>query len=396
MAPTAPDSFDDAAGLLAPKAVSRFLAAQGWELETRRPGVREIWRLGRDTSCGPARVMLPLARDYVDFQDRFKDALASLGHVYEISAEELRKRVSSADFDSLFVRINQPTADGSLPFRQAGRTIDSLVRMMKAAATTTADPLHSHQGRRPAVVSDFMERHVRLGQTMRGSFVFTVVAGPGGTPPEGDDAPESRTAFSRRVMTTLARGLESTRRLALQWDESVLDLPAEHALSAALVESVEEMTRPDDLDTLDLSFAWAATGPPPEVGPCTIVMDRDVIAGLPRLRERLVRREEPAHRTTLIGIVKSLVRSSTEPDSAVATLLTEVRGKTRSVHVPLKGSDHAWAVAAYQAKVPIIVTGDLEFERRAWRLSGGIDMDRAFLKNVLKARLSDSPWPEDA
>ncbi|WP_051059178.1 hypothetical protein [Nocardiopsis lucentensis] len=389
MTPTALDPIGEAADFLTPEAVSVFLSAHGWELENRRPGIREIWRLEDSPEFGSARVMLPLATEYVDFRARFKDVLDSLCHVYEIDARELRERVSATNYDLFFVRINQPMTDGSIPFRQAGKTVDSLYRMMKAAATTAADPHHSHKGRRPGAVADFLDDCIKLGQTRRGSYVFTVSVLLDDTrPANGKNGDTARTTFPRQVMTTLARGLESTRRLALRWDERILETPWEFGLSSALVESIEEMTRPDRLHSLDLRFEWAALFPPKNIRTSTIVFDRDTIAELPRLRERLVRREEPARRVTLVGIVKSLAREETPPgedDVADVTLLTEVGGKPRSVHVELEGDDHDWAIMAYQRKLPLVVTGDLSFERRTWRLSGEIEMDTGFLRHFSEA-----------
>src|SRR5699024_10130734 len=94
---------------------------------------------------------------------------------------------------------------------------------------------------------------------------------------------------------------------------------------------------------------------------------------------------------TLIGIVKSLAREETPPgeeDAADVTLLTEVGGKTRNVRVSLEGEDHRWAIIAYQMKLPLVVTGDLSFERRTWRLSGDIDVDASFLEHFSRTRPS--------
>ncbi|MFI6575344.1 hypothetical protein ACIBFB_06050 [Nocardiopsis sp. NPDC050513] len=395
MTPTTLDPIGEAADFLTPRDVSRFLAAHGWELESRRPGVREIWRLEDSPDHGSARVMLPLATEYADFRARFRDIIDSLCHVYGIDASELQERISSTNSDLFFARINQPMAGNSLPFRQAGRTVESLFRMFKAAATTAADPHHSHQGRRPAVVADFLDDHIRLGQTRQGSYVFTVSVSHEGARTDGGGWGDTASqTFSRHVMTTLAQGLESTRRLAAQWDERVLEAPWEFGLSSALVESIEEMTHPERLRSLDLYFEWANSGPPENVRTSCIVFDRDVIAELPRIRERLVRREEPARKVTLVGIVKSLAREETPPgdhDTASATLLTEVGGKQRSVHVLLHGEDHRWAILAYQRRLPLVVTGYLSYERRAWRLSGPIDVDTAFLRHFSQ----EQPSPDD-
>lgn len=187
-------------------------------------------------------------------------------------------------------------------------------------------------------------------------------------------------------MTTLATGLQSTRQLALNWDERALDRAGQLGLSASLVESVLDLTQPEALRALDLSFDWAAAEPPPRVDISRIVVDRDAMAGLPRVRERLVRREEPPRHVTLLGTVRTLNRDDLgdEDQEATSTVLsTHVDGRPRKVHIPLAGSDYDWAIRAHRGKQPIVVSGDLIFERGAWRLTGTIGVAPSFLDRTI-------------
>jgi hypothetical protein len=329
--------------------------------------------------------MLPLAQDFDDFSRRFEDTLVSLGHIHSMDAIELYERILATRADLFFVRLDQAMIDGTIPFQQAEKTLQALYKMVRAAATTAADPTHSHRGRRPAGVAEFLEDDVRLGHTKRGSFVFTIVTRLGDPAPTEPEREDVLRPFPRRVMETLARGLETTERLTRQWDEEVLETPGHSGLSAGLVESLEDMVQPSHLRKLDLSFEWAAAEPRPDVGLATIVLDRDGMVELPRVRERLVRQEEPPRRETLVGFVKGLNRDDApgeEEETASVTLAAEVNGKQRLVHVTLSGEDHDWAIAAYRQKIPFTVTGNLAYERRAWRLSGEIEVDASFLRHL--------------
>lgn len=380
------DAFTDAAAKLTPAAVSQFLAAHEWELEAQQAQVRQVWRLpGEGGDRG--RVMLPLATDYVDFPQRFRDTLFSLGHIHALDPIELYERVVATRADLFFVRLDQNMTDGTIPFGQAQESLRALQRMMTAAATTAADPHHSHRGRRPAGVKEFLEDDVRLAHTKRGSFVFTVVTRLGDPPLANADPSmaDPVTPFPRRVMETLARGLQTAQRLSRQWDSDVLRDPAAEGLSANLVESLEELTKPSQLHQIDLSFEWAASEPRPDVGLATIVFDRDVIPALPQVKERLVRREEPPMRATLIGTVKSLTWEDAlgeDEETASVALTAEVNGRQRTVHTTLSNEDHEWAIAAYRRKLPLTITGDVGFERGAWRLTGA-EVDPTFLQHIL-------------
>ncbi|MFI6168012.1 hypothetical protein ACIBCN_14620 [Nocardia sp. NPDC051052] len=374
------DGLQEIASTLSPPAVSQYLASHDWQLEARDQDVREIWRLpGADGPLG--RVMLPLATDYADFPVRFRDTLQALAAIYDWNIGQLAERIVAARADLFFVRLDQEMTDGTIPFRQAEKTLEALFTMMRAAATTADDPTNSHRGRRSAIVTEFLEDDIRLGHTKRGSFVFTVVTRLGEVLPSDEDGSPT-VPFPRKVMTTLATGLQSTRQLALDWDEGALDRAAQLGLSASLVESVQELTQPETLRALELSFDWAAAEPRPDVGTSRIIVDRNAMAGLPRVRERLVRREEPPRYVTLLGTVRTLNRDDSgdeDQEASSIVLSTHVDGRPRKVHVPLTGEDYASAIRAHQSKQPIVVSGDLIFERGVWRLTGTINVDPNFL-----------------
>ena len=376
---------------LTPAAVSQFLAAQAWELESRLDHVREIWRLPNDQGTLSARIMLPLASDFADYPERFYDALNAIRIVNDWDAGSLYEHIIATRADLLYIRLDQAMPDGTIPFWQAESTIKAIHRMMKAAATTAADPSHSHRGRRSATVTEFLNEDVRLGHTKRGSFVFTVVARleddsvsarPVDCPPgESVAAP-----FPRKVMETLARGLQTTNHLTRGRDREALDDPAAWGLSANLVESLEEMAEPEGLRSLDLSFEWAAAEETPAVGNEPIKLEHEIFGELARVRERLTRQEDPPRRETLVGPVKSLAweeGGDVAEDAGAIVILADVNGRTRNVHLALFGQDHDWAIRAYRNKIPLTVAGDLTYERRAWRLQGDIELDTSFLEHML-------------
>lgn len=375
MSSTSLDSYRELATTLTPSAVQQYLAANQWERESPEHDDREIWRLPGQR----ARVMLPLATDYVDFQQRFSDTLRALAKIYDWDPAFLAERITATHTDLLSVRLDQSTIDGTIPFRQAERTLEGLLKMMRAAATTADDPTHSHRGRRSSTVTKFLEDDIRLAHTQRGSFVFTVVTRLGDPEVPISDGHD---VFPRQVMVTLANALHSSRDLALSRDALAIDKAAQSGLSANLVESLLDLTATDALRKLDLTFAWAAAMPAPDVPTSRIEVDRDAIAGLPHVRERLVRREQPPRTETLVGKVRSLTRGEPDEDEQeemTIILTAEVDGRDRKIHVPLSGEDYTWAIYAHTNRLPFTVTGNLAFERGAWRLADPITVDSSFL-----------------
>jgi hypothetical protein len=185
-------------------------------------------------------------------------------------------------------------------------------------------------------------------------------------------------------METLARGLETARDLAQDKKATALEAPDRWGLSAGLIESLEAIAAPEALRSLTLKFEWASATPTPDVGREPIRFERAAVAALEHVHERLLRVEEPPHQETIYGHVISLARdddSELEGEAGSVVISAEVGGRRRNVHMVLTNHDHDLAIKSYQSKRPLIVTGDLAFERRAWRLTGDITVD---------ARLVDS------
>jgi hypothetical protein len=389
--PDADNSYREIAGTLTPTAVSQFLAANApWVLESKVDHIKEIWTRPEGDVTPRARVLLPLATDYADYDQRFADVLRAIALVYDWDADELQRRIVSTHADMLFVRLDQVEAEDTIPLGQAEATIDALYEMVKAAAITAAAPNRSQRdGRLPAVVSTFLDEDVRLGHTKHGSFVFTVVTRldrpvePQAQRSIQASEPDAVPMFPRTVMETLARGLETTRDLAQGRAAVPVENAAQYGLSAGLVESLEDMAGPESLRSLDLSFEWAAAETRPTVGADPIRLEHAQVSELTRVREQLLRQEGPPHRETLIGMVKELARADEGlefEDAGAVVISAEVTGRKRNVHMILSGEDHGRAIESYQRRLPLIVTGDLVFERRAWRLVGEIEVDSSIVE----------------
>lgn len=369
-----------------PLAVSQYLAAtRPWQLESRRGDDIEFWSLQGDDGESLGKILLPLATDFADFQQRFSETLKAIGTINDWGPAEVLQHITSAHADMLLIRLDQVQIEETIPLKQADTTLDAIYQMLKHAAVTAASPNRLQRGGRlPGVVSAFLDDNVRLGHTKRGSFVFTVVSRLEESP--GDVLPGleglAGASFSRVAMETLARGLEATRDLARGERTAALESPAAWGLSAGLVESLEAIVTPDILRSVTLKFEWASANPGPTVGREPIRFEHSTVPALGRVHELLLREEEPPRREILFGYVISLARDGDtllEDEDGSVVLSAEVNGRRRNVHMILSGRDHGLAIRAYEQKKPLIMTGDLVFERRAWRLTGDIEVDARLL-----------------
>lgn len=142
-------SFRELAEITSPSAVSHLLAAQGWELERERPGIRQVWRLTEEHGRLCGRLMVPLDSDYADYVERLSDALFGLSQLNGWETNELREQLLHAR------SLTQPHGDQSGGDRAPHLADDSRCRKTHCtctAGTSTVDAISSiatYEGENP-------------------------------------------------------------------------------------------------------------------------------------------------------------------------------------------------------------------------------------------------------
>jgi hypothetical protein len=362
--------------------LAAYLATSGWELEQMYGEGAEVWRLGSTET----RVLLPRDPAYLDYRARLSDAVHVLGALHEWTPQQLAVSVLQTRADVLYVRAEQTDVDGSIPLKQADALVGGSLHMLEAAALATLQPRAVFPSRRPRAVTDFVNDHLRMGHTQRGSFVITILtrlgeetraeipqaAGPlreaphevGDAKRESDPEPADEQfvripAFERRVMTTLATGLEAAARASADPKMTALAAGVDSGASSNLYAALDEMTSYEGLSALDLSFAWAPAVPQTSEVESTIVFTREEVPRFSAARDRL--RERPAIvRDSVTGQVVRLERG-TEDEEGVITITGVVgEGKTRNVRLNLRGKDYRQAVRAHERRSPVTCSGLIE------------------------------------
>ena len=134
------------------------------------------------------------------------EALQTLEAIEQRSQFEILADIQQASFDIIRWRIIQEdSGDGAIPLEDGQLFITQLL--------AAAQPMQWVANRKPAAATEYM-RHVRLGQSERGSYVVTVQSPvPPALPIHGiDDQPDP---FERRVSLTLANALHTLRQVAM-------------------------------------------------------------------------------------------------------------------------------------------------------------------------------------
>ncbi|MEY9932426.1 hypothetical protein ABH926_007077 [Catenulispora sp. GP43] len=360
------DDFREIASTVTPRRVSHYLATT-WDLESRVEGIKEIWQLRDEDGKLQGRIMLPLATDYVDFFDRFTEALNMVGNVSGMDASRLMEQIQETRTDLLLIRLDQ-VASETISFHQAKTTIDAIYDIVRDAAYFTIDPERFREHRRgapPASVADFLREDIRLGHTKRGSFIFTLVARLGETN-TGDSRLEADMPLAREVLTSLARNVE---RISTRGDNPQRDVELnELDLRTRLVKPLRKITDSAGVRSVDLSFEWASGESRPDVGLRPIVLTRDILSEGPRNPMMAIEESSAVrigeHRA-ITGYVQSLRHNGTDGDG-VAEISAEVDGLPTTVTAYLSAEAHEVAIRAYSNRTPLTVEGDLVYERKSW------------------------------
>ncbi|MQY24127.1 hypothetical protein [Nocardia macrotermitis] len=389
--PGSPVEYDE---ILTPANIAQFLATRSWTKRFDRQ-FDQVWVLEREGADRPVSVLLPREPSFVDYDKCLREALTAITRAYDIELAELAEKVASVHADLFFVRVDQSMKDGTIPLRQASVLLDGIDQMIRAAALSAHNPHTSGRGRIPDYVNEFLNDGIRMGHTKKGSFVITVAARiddveTGDRREQPSLLPDAPASFTRRVMTSLATSLDVTRKFASE-PRGFADVEdaMEQGLRLPVVQALQEMSAPDGLRSLDLSFEWAAAEPQLASVPSRINLGRGVIDELPEIERRLMRRSEP-ERLTLVGLVKELKLEDDGdlPDEQGGDVIihAEVGNRTRRVAIALGGNDWQLAISALRARVPLMVTGELGKRGNIWRLNEPIELDRNYLESVLSGR----------
>ena len=82
---------------LSPQTVAAFLVATGWELQSE-DAAKQVWGLTENRQPR-ARLVLPLDPEFVDFDQRFHEALNRLCMVFDWDVQQLLAGITSVRSD---------------------------------------------------------------------------------------------------------------------------------------------------------------------------------------------------------------------------------------------------------------------------------------------------------
>jgi hypothetical protein len=243
--------------------------------------------------------------------------------------------------------------------------------MVLAAACATLRRGAVFAKRKPDLAMAYLRR-IRLGQTERGSYVFTLIS-PVAPSLIISDEPFIITnvePYERRVVETLANALSATVIAAEQSTTSGNMAPFREAISsgvsANLFEAITGLSDATGEQPVEVNFSWARSRRLVRQVPSTTGLTPEII---PVIREaaRVFRATAPQEDFELQGSVVVLRRDEADQTGRI-TIVGEVDGQLRRVSVVLPPPLYHDAIRAHDEGIPVFCSGELVREGRSFVL----------------------------
>lgn len=370
---------------LVPIEVASYIRSIGWR-QVDKLGVRgTVWEKDTGQSRGP-EILLPASREVIDFTTRMSEVLSTLSKVEGKSQLALFNELRSVATDVVRFRLHNPGfEDGTVPLHAGKFFVKAAYDMMESAAYAAFQPRAVYQGRRPDVVTDYMQ-NLRLGQTEVGSYVLTIRSPVppmlripiqadlfGVTQPQ---AAQPEEPFERRVTLKLASALGALKGAA---DESGMSgnidpftsaIPS--GVSADLCESIAELSTRSRAESIEVGLQWSQARPLSlplgEQVPSRVIIPSDVT---PLLREtaRVFRENIPRNEFDLFGYVVRLDSTDAAVEGTI-TVAGAVDGDSRKVHLQLDAEGYHKAIAAHKDGSQVKCIGTLRKTGTSYVLEG--------------------------
>ncbi len=359
--------------LLRPLNVTSYLRTNGWTLAEFQEDRYSVWTREDDLE-----VLLPLRSDFRDFARRMAELLQTLALVEDRSQLDILSDLLLTGTDMIRLRLHdEDLSDGSMAIEDFARTVQKTRDLMMAAALAAIDSRPVWHKRKPDQAVNYL-RSVRIGQSERGSYVFTILSRVAPMLRTGEQMPfeEMDEPFERRVTAGLARALRATEQAAdfsaasQSMDRFEAAVPV--GVSANLCEALAGISTENDRDrTLEFRFSWSPNRPPAQgqISQIRIAGDR-----IPFVREaaRVFRSRVPVEDFDLEGPVIRLDRLDGAPTGTV-TVYAPVETEHRKIQLELAEPEYGQAVAAHRDGHAVRCSGRLTREGRGYRLRNPVD-----------------------
>jgi hypothetical protein len=347
-----------------PNDFAAYLRAHNWVLDERNEDRESFWTSGSGSSEN--ELILPLRTDFRDYALRVSEALETLEMAERRPRDVILEEIVTAIFDVVSVRVDNPNSrDGSLRLDDGVQLFENARKMVTSAARSTYEKRAQFIANMPDQVSEYLRR-VRVGQTDRGSYIVNILSPVVSESDEeqlfSTEPYEQEDSSDRRVMQTLAEGLEATHSAVKdnvhdpyykKFEEAV-----QMGVSANLCEAIAMIGQSGGNTGVEVDLRWALVRPPQESANRKVYFSAVAIPIIEEAGRQL--RSTPSREQLLRGYVIKLAREKGLGEAGSITIATVIEDKLRKVGVDLNAAPYQRAVRAHEEDQPIALFGKVE------------------------------------
>lgn len=224
---------------------------------------------------GPSEARVGIVRNLDDDRSMQEDISRRLAPHHQMTAQQVAEQVRGWRIDTVNLRAsNDHVISETIPLTAGAAMVDSARRMFRSAATAARRPREAIDGNY-AAAGDEIAQEIRMGHTLRGSYILPVHIKVG-LPEEPGDQP-SLTGWDeiapavesneRRTTRTFAQALTAVQERIIAPEREPVDSRIDEAVALGVTRefltAITGVFNGDSISDFEARFRWAGAHQPP-------------------------------------------------------------------------------------------------------------------------------------
>ena len=261
-----------------------YLRNTGWNRVAM--GKNNIALFQKEIAGNYYETVLPLSKDFADFNARIYDVLNELASAENREPDQILTDLSLPPADVVRFRVrNRDTNGGTISFLEGFNLLENAKKALLTTASDILQPEKYHKRLGLKGAQQFIEE-CRLGQTEKGSFVAAVIC-PFINHTQ-DDKPqqlsifnhslEFANSFTRKVTTRLMDALSGIKSAIDNGEENkIIDQEGPEMVSANFLESILDLNPTKENSEIEIITSWSVFANPGSQPTSSIKFSNDYI-----------------------------------------------------------------------------------------------------------------------
>jgi hypothetical protein len=324
-------------------------------------------------------ILLPLSRDFSDYNDLILNAIRLISKVEnKEEIQILSDLLIAKPSDILRIRLSgEDTKEGTISFEDGFNLLENARMALYTTACDVVQPEIYHKRLSFKSASNFIEQ-CRLGQTERGSFIASIIC-PFIDESKNDEVSKQFTlfdnpneypsSFTRKVTTQLMKSIKLINN-AIENDEldKIEKGESEIIVSANFLDSILNIKQLNkNAESIEFSSRWSSLAPVDISVPNKIEIQKDFVPAIDSIIDRMMpkRNEEVGEFVGKVSLLKAEPDASKRNEGEVVLTLIGGNQKSFNAKVILDSDKYNEACQAHKDGKNVLVKGNLVSTRKS-------------------------------